>query len=308
MTGKIITIVNRKGGVGKTTLVLALTEALLDSIDPDERKSAAIVVDLDPQASLTTALMNVPDPGQRLEKLAAMSRSRRAIHHVISDRVNGDFSAKADDIRFAGCGLTNLTYSMIGNDSDGWQAELDLILEKHPPEKIRETVRGFIGELGNQFRYVVVDCPPGQTLFAEGALQASDLVLCPLTPDRLAYWGMESFENHLAELRKARRLTAKIFWIVTKYNHRAGTSNQQTIVLNELNDRDEPVFELLKEAGENDPVKQLVSLPYDSKIADRLKGAPRPNKPWTFEKAYRKEVRKSLSRLARTVKMELKDG
>ena len=109
MTGKIISIVNRKGGVGKTTLTVCLVEALLDSLDPRERKEAAIVVDMDPQGSLTTALFNVPDPNLRLKQLKAMSVERRTIHHLIEDKLQGQ-TPNLNDVRYISRGLTDLYY------------------------------------------------------------------------------------------------------------------------------------------------------------------------------------------------------
>lgn len=308
MSGKVITVVNRKGGVGKTTLAIALTEAIISSLDKDERTAAAIAVDLDPQASLTTAMMNVPDPKERLEKLMEMSSAGKTINNIIAAKLAGNKWPQLDDVRFAGCGLTNLTYSLIGNDSEGWQTERDLLVAGHTVDEIRSCVREFIDLLKDRYRYVIVDCPPGQTAFAEGALLASDMILCPLTPDWLAFWGMESFEEHLRAVLEGEAKKPKVFWLMTRFDPRAGKNTHQTQIINTLESRENPVIDFLREAGETDPMDRRISIPFDSKVADRLEGPPRPNKPWTFEKAYREKFRKAINRLSRAVQEELDDG
>ena len=306
--GKVITIVNRKGGVGKTTLAIALTEAIVSSLDKNDRSLAAIAVDLDPQASLTTAMMNVPDPKERLEKLLEMSSAGKTINNIIASKLDGQDWPRLDDIRFAGCGLTNLTYSLIGNDAEGWQTERDLLIKGHTVHQIREEVRAFIGLLAKTYRYVIVDCPPGQTAFSEGALLASDIILCPLTPDWLAFWGMESFEAHLDSVLQHQTEKPKVFWVMTRFNPNAGKSTHQTQIISELEGREDPIIDFLREAGEADPMDRRISIPYDSKVADRLEGPPKPNKPWTFEKAYRSNFRKAINRLSRAVQEELENG
>lgn len=308
MTGKVITVVNRKGGVGKTTLAIALADAIVSSLDKGERQSAAIAVDLDPQASLTTAMMNVPEPQDRLEKLLEMSSAGKTINHIIASNLAGQQWPQIDDVKFAGCGLTNLTYSLIGNDADGWQTERDLLLGGHSLEKIRGRVGEFIGLLTEQYRYVIVDCPPGQTAFSEGALLASDIVLCPLTPDWLAFWGMESFEKHLDKLFNGHPTRPKIYWVMTRFNPNAGKNTHQSQIIKELEGRDNPVIDFLREAGDHDPTDRRINIPFDSKVANRLEGPPKPTRPWTYEKAYRDKFRKAINRLSSAVKKELNNG
>lgn len=307
MTGKIISIVNRKGGVGKTTLTVCLVEALLDSLDPRERKEAAIVVDMDPQGSLTTALFNVPDPSLRLEQLKAMSAQRRTVHHLIEDRLRGR-AQNLNDVRYISRGLTDLYYSLIGNDSDAWSAERQFLRNGFSEQDVHQAIGALFTDLKKQYRYVIVDCPPGQTLLAEGAVLASDLLLCPLTPDWLAFWGMEEFERHMLSLFEGRESRPKAFWAVTRFNARAGAKNPHTLILQALEKRGDPSIDFLREAGSADPIQRRINLPEDAKISMRLNGASAPNKPWTFAKAYESKTIEAVRRLARAVRKELDDG
>ena len=65
MSGKIVAAVNRKGGVGKTTLVIAIADTIVS-----EFKSSVVVVDADPQASASIALIGT---GQTLKRSETQS-------------------------------------------------------------------------------------------------------------------------------------------------------------------------------------------------------------------------------------------
>jgi cellulose biosynthesis protein BcsQ len=77
-------------------------------------------------------------------------------------------------------------------------------------------------------RLVVVDCPPGQTLSAQVAIRRSDLVLCPVTPDRYGPWGMHILLQYVRSVCGHRSSTVK--FVVTK----ATTRKEARQVLQQL--------------------------------------------------------------------------
>ena len=78
MTGKLVAAVNRKGGVGKTTLVIAIADTIVS-----EFKASVIVVDADPQASASIALIG---PGTTLKRSEEKRSLASAIDALAKDQ------------------------------------------------------------------------------------------------------------------------------------------------------------------------------------------------------------------------------
>src|SRR5262249_14854662 len=70
----------------------------------------------------------------------------------------------------------------------------------------------------NDFDYILIDCPPGISLFAEAALIASDTVLVPTIPDYVSRLGLISFRKRALRMINERRgAPSKFFVLATKY-------------------------------------------------------------------------------------------
>ena len=122
-----------------------------------------------------------------------------------------------------------------------------------PPEKLgsRHAVKAMLTDLASTYRYVLIDAPPGQTVVAEAAIQASDLVLCPTSPDLLSYWGLESFDQYLKEICAAEDAPPARF-VFTKFKKKAPKYDPQDRVHEWVNAFAEPdhYVTLLRETGE----------------------------------------------------------
>lgn len=200
MSGKVVSIVNRKGGVGKTTLTLALADTFVGETEQpyDPARPVVVAVDLDPQASLTRALLydsSGPSEGGRLK--AALDEGR-TLASAIDDRLRRG-QRRLEEYLTHGVGPAGFTYSLLANEARAWDVERKG-LRKPGEAKLKAALTEVIDELARSYRYVLIDAPPGQTALAEAAIQRSDLLLCPIAPDHLSFWGLESFDEYLREL------------------------------------------------------------------------------------------------------------
>lgn len=189
--GEVISIVNRKGGVGKTTLTVGLAEALVS-----DRENSIVVVDLDPQASATHMLSDDDEHYGAITaekknlvgyfETSALPMAQRVENVLVPDRHS---IKKRRDIRL----------DLIGNSDEFWDLEARQLRQnvvnahKHDLNQLLEYLR-------RQYDYVLIDCPPGQSISAEAALQASDLILCPITPDKMALWGKELLTKYVGRV------------------------------------------------------------------------------------------------------------
>ena len=311
MSGKIISIVNRKGGVGKTTLTLGLADTLVGEIEQPYDPAAALVVtvDLDPQASLTRALLfdrSGPEGG----RLKAAMKEGRTLARALEDHLTRS-ARRTEEYLTHGIGPNGFTYSLLANEARAWDVERKG-LRKPGDARLKRLLQQLLADLAASYRFVLIDAPPGQTVLAEAAIQCSDLVLCPIVPDYLSYWGLESFDDYLQELFQepdANRPPAR--FVFTKFKAKPPKYDPQNKILDLVDDFVAPkrYVTLLKEAGAASLIgARPIALPFDPRLVSRLEGAPKPGKRWFWERIYTKNTQPELRRLALAVKRELNGG
>ncbi len=152
---KIISIINFKGGVGKTTT----THSIGSGLTLQGKK--VLLIDTDPQASLTfTSIEGTPK-----STIKDILVDQKNINEVILKTENFDLIP------------SNLILNL---------AERQLI-SKFGTEKL---LKKMLGKLDHTYDYIVIDCPPSMNLFTINALYASDYVLIPCETELLALDGL----------------------------------------------------------------------------------------------------------------------
>ena len=194
--GRFIAVANMKGGVGKTTTVVSLAEALA----ADELSARVLVVDLDPQASASfclagdEGLTEIIQEGRTLQDFLEMRLFEAARKQTLREfiRRRSSFTRHRNqplDIALLPCGpqlrhferdlvyrLTKQNYSMNGIEGQLWKL-----------------FKGYFTPLRSEYDYVIFDCPPGISPFTEVAIRSSDLVIVPTIPDQISNFGLDTF-------------------------------------------------------------------------------------------------------------------
>ena len=165
--GKVITIANQKGGVGKTTTAVNLAASLAAA----ERKT--LLLDMDPQANATSGLGIVSD------ELAA------TMYQVMVSTMGLDDVILNTQLEFLDLAPSHV--DLIG-------AEVELVTAIS-----RETILArTLGEARQRYDYILIDCPPSLGLLTLNALTAADTVLIPL---QCEYYALEGLSRLISTIK-----------------------------------------------------------------------------------------------------------
>jgi len=194
--GKIITIANQKGGVGKTTTAVNLSACLAVAEYP------VLVVDLDPQANTTSGL------GFEVKKL------QKSIYNVL---IKGD---KVEDVIIN----TELQYlDLLPSNQDLVGAEIELVTAMSR-EKV---LSGILPKIKDRYKYIFIDCPPSLGLLTLNAMTASDSVLIPIQTEYYALEGLSQLLNTIRLVQKHLNKKLEIEGVLlTMFDSRLNLSRQ----------------------------------------------------------------------------------
>jgi cellulose biosynthesis protein BcsQ len=199
VAAKVIVVANMKGGVGKTTTVIALSEYLAAHGLGDGPKKVA-VIDLDAQASASISIA-----GNKL--LRELIEAGKTVDAFLEDRIVYRLSKPGftDVLRGHASSVTArgqpITLGLIASSPELRQIEREIICSlteqgyglRAIESQTRKLTEPQIEELRARLDYILVDCPPGISVFSEAMFSMADIVLTPVIPDFISTRGLAAF-------------------------------------------------------------------------------------------------------------------
>jgi chromosome partitioning protein len=226
----VLSFINLKGGVGKTTTAVAVAEMLAQ-----EHQKHVLLIDLDPQTNATVTLISE-------EKWAEVDKNGQTVAQLFEDRVNSHNTPKFD--------IEKAIIRRVSTINDGI-ARLDLL-----PSSIRlidlqdripmialsgnftsnplEILRVALQPIIDRYDYIIIDCPPSLGTVTKNGLRISTSYVIPTIPDIVSTWGIYQIVENVERFAKDldRRIPA-LGIVATKVQ----TNNLHTRVISDLQAR-----------------------------------------------------------------------
>ena len=194
--GKIISLANQKGGVGKTTTAINLAASLATL------GKKVLLVDADPQANASSGL------GVNIRTL------EYTIYECLIDEVPTQKAIHPTDVK-------NL--DIIPSHIDLVGAEIEM-LNMENREKVMQRL---LFPLKNSYDYILIDCSPSLGLITVNALTASDSVIIPVQCEYFALEGISKLLNTIKIIKSKLNMNLEIEgFLLTMYDNRLRLANQ----------------------------------------------------------------------------------
>ena len=192
--GRIIAVVNQKGGVGKTTSAVNLTAALKDL------GNRVLLCDFDPQANATSGL------GVEKRKI------KKSVYDVV---INGTPIEEAI--------VSTKFGDVLPSSADLAGAAVELITMDDPSHRLREA----LNQIKNEYDAILIDCPPSLEMLTINALGAADGILVPVQCEYYALEGLTDLMTTLRMVKKKINPSLEIFAVaLTMFDGRLNFSTQ----------------------------------------------------------------------------------
>lgn len=189
---RVLSVINQKGGVGKTTTAMNLGHALA------LKGYRVLALDLDPQAHLSASL--------------GIRGAKRGMDSVLLGEASlADVAVQVReglDLVPAGPRLSDVDGMTQGGAERGW------------------LLHAAIEQLGDDFDFVITDCPPSAGVLAMNAIFAADELLIPVSGDFLALHGLSRLMGILARIEKSLKRDLSKWIVMTRFQERRRHSQE----------------------------------------------------------------------------------
>jgi len=231
----IISIINLKGGVGKTTTTVALAEML-----SSEFRKKVLVIDLDPQTNATTMLIG-EDNWEELNKnnytLAQLfkdaldpEKQRFNLRKTLQKKVSNVSDVRSLDLLPSSLDLIDIQDKLS-------TMPMGKYYTGNPTEILRLATKSIVDE----YDYVLIDCPPNLGIITLNGLRMSNAYIIPTIPDVLSTYGIPQIINRITDFSNSiGEIIEPLGIVVSKY--RAQSTIHKNIVRQLKREKDAPLF------------------------------------------------------------------
>ena len=193
--GKIISVANQKGGVGKTTTTVTLCAILA------KKGKKVLLVDADPQGNATSGLGVTKDV-------------ELSLYDVLVGETTAEETIQSTSIKNLKVCPSNINLA---------GAEVELVSMMSREQRLKEK----LDEIKDKFDFILIDCPPSLGLITLNSFTASDSILIPVQCEYYALEGLGQLLNTVNLVKKHLNKSLEVEGaLLTMYDARTNLSNQ----------------------------------------------------------------------------------
>ena len=198
---KIISVINQKGGVGKTTTVINLAAGL------STQGKKILVIDLDPQGNATTGL-----------GLNNLQNSNKTIYGILNGTKSISASIKKTQFKNLDIITSNVDLSGLEVETAGDSKRAFILKDK---------LTAYLNDSKENYDYILIDCPPSLSLLTVMALVSSNSLIVPLQTEFFALEGVTQLVKTIDRIKVSLNPELQIRGILlTMYDKRNKLSSQ----------------------------------------------------------------------------------
>lgn len=274
---QVISFMNMKGGVGKTTLAVNIAYGLAAVHD-----KRVLIIDVDPQFNATQYLVedmaylnHINDPSKGTIKDIFVPRA-----DPLRTTINSVKPPQRKKLSLAECSICIYDgehphgYARRGQGRlDVIPSTLDLVEVQNSKRQTEAKLKAFIREKATSYDYVIIDCPPTISIFTEAAILASDKYIVPIKPDPLSVLGLPLLERYIEDFTADVGMKIEQVGIVFTLVRRPTPNSMKGIMDDIRRQRKGDVFRSLSAVSTNvsESVEHHKPVIYFKKASDKLK-------------------------------------
>lgn len=184
--GKVVSFINMKGGVGKTTLAVNISYTLSKRFN-----KKVILIDVDPQMNATQYTLKE----EQIEEI--LREPKKSIYGILSEEYNLPSVMQTDD-------TSNDSINPIFEISENFDLipshlKIMAINLDESPYRLRQYIDD---NLRNKYDMIIIDSPPTISSYTKVSLLASDMYIVPMKTDFLSFFGLPLLESYIDRIKR----------------------------------------------------------------------------------------------------------
>lgn len=198
-SAKVISFINMKGGVGKTTLCVSVADCF------SKQGKKVLIIDADPQFNCTQTFYDTEEKIDEYLKEVSDENTIRKIFKTNNTLYEDSDEADAEQL-----------IKSIDENLDIVLGDINIINENHSDSSQIHRLKNFIGDnkLRDKYDYILIDCPPTISIYTDASLFCSDYYILPSKIDKYSGFGTANLVNVVKGLVKRARIQVRPLGII----------------------------------------------------------------------------------------------